>query len=354
MQTYEEILERMENKFSELAGFDANEASDIGIRLKVLAAEIFSAYTSLDWIKTQMFPQTASGEQLDLHAQQRGLTRKAAYKARGNLVFSTTLNAMYDLSIPKGTICSTAGVDGVRYVTTEDAVLVAGGNGTVTVPAEAEEGGTKGNTSTNTITVLVTPPRRIVGVTNTEAFTGGSECESDEELRQRIQLSYSNMPNGTNEGFYKDFVLRYEDVHSVSVVPRANGVGTVDVYVAGKGTTLSSSIKKEIEDALNEIKEINVDVNVKDPSLSPADIMVYIYIKDGYVFDDVKAACIDSIEEYFNSLSIGQKMWVSAMGNAIYNTEGVLSYKFDSSMIDKNVTQTQLAVPGTYSIIEGQ
>ena len=60
-ETYESILSRMQDRFQELAGFPADDASDIGIRLKVLAGELFSACTNLDWLKRQVFPQTAQG-----------------------------------------------------------------------------------------------------------------------------------------------------------------------------------------------------------------------------------------------------------------------------------------------------
>lgn len=55
-ETYESILSRMQGRFQELAGFPADDASDIGIRLKVLAGELFSACTNLDWLKRQVFP----------------------------------------------------------------------------------------------------------------------------------------------------------------------------------------------------------------------------------------------------------------------------------------------------------
>ena len=83
MDKYEEILAKMQNKYKELTGTDPDEASDIGIRLKVLAAELLSAYAELNWMKQQMFPHTASGVYLDMHADQRGITRKEGAKATG-------------------------------------------------------------------------------------------------------------------------------------------------------------------------------------------------------------------------------------------------------------------------------
>lgn len=87
METYDTILKRMQEKFQSLSGYSADDASDIGIRLKVLAGEIFSMQSYAEWLKRQMFVQTAGGEQLDYHAGQRGLSRKAAQFAQGVLLF---------------------------------------------------------------------------------------------------------------------------------------------------------------------------------------------------------------------------------------------------------------------------
>ena len=61
IQRYETILERMKETFRQEAGFEADDASDVGIRLKVLAGEVFSLLHSVDWLRRQVFPQTAQG-----------------------------------------------------------------------------------------------------------------------------------------------------------------------------------------------------------------------------------------------------------------------------------------------------
>ena len=49
METYEEILGRMQGTFEELAGYPADDASDIGIRLRVLAGEVSSLTAAMGW-----------------------------------------------------------------------------------------------------------------------------------------------------------------------------------------------------------------------------------------------------------------------------------------------------------------
>ena len=66
-ENYSEILERMQTEFEKNAGYVPDDASDIGIRMKTLAGEIFSLESSIDFLKRQMFPTTATGEYLDKH-----------------------------------------------------------------------------------------------------------------------------------------------------------------------------------------------------------------------------------------------------------------------------------------------
>ena len=173
-ETYESILSRMQDRFQELAGFPADDASDIGIRLKVLAGELFSACTNLDWLKRQVFPQTAQGIQLDYHAQQRGIQRKSAVRSQGTLEFSREAALLYDVTIPEGTVCAVSQEEGLRFVTTRKGILKAG-DFSVSVPAASEEGGAQANAAAETIKVLVTPPPGVTAVTNRDAFTGGAD-----------------------------------------------------------------------------------------------------------------------------------------------------------------------------------
>ena len=71
MNSYEEILQRMEEAYEQKSGCKVADVSEVGLRMRVLAGELYRLETSLDWLERQAFPQTASGEQLDLHGAQR-------------------------------------------------------------------------------------------------------------------------------------------------------------------------------------------------------------------------------------------------------------------------------------------
>lgn len=343
---YAQILARMQERYRELAGGEADDASDIGIRLKVLAGEAARLAQRLENLEKQAFPQTAEGEALTLHAQQRGIERKEAVKASGSLRFGRDAPLWYDSPIPAGTVCAAPGGE-IRFVTTEDAVLKAGSY-EVDVPACAETGGRSGNASAESITVLVTPPEGILTVENPLPFTGGTDAENDEELRQRLLLSYRNIPNGTNAAFYREQALKVPEIRSVSVIPCENGLGTVGIYCAASGSAPPKEVLDALAATLDELREITVQVSVKPCETVEVDLFVTVTTGDGYTAQQVKESCEEALRSYFASLSIGQAVLLAAAGDALYHTDGVSNYAFQTSLCrDTAMTAKQLAVPGS-------
>ena len=125
METYEAIYERMKERYEQECGAEFDSASDIAIRLRVLAGEIYNMQTSVEWLKRQLFPSTAAGTFLDRFAEQRGLTRREAVKAHGNLRFSIGQARVTSVTIPRGTTVNTNDENPVVVCTTEDAVIEA-------------------------------------------------------------------------------------------------------------------------------------------------------------------------------------------------------------------------------------
>ena len=81
------IYKRMLSVFQEKTGAAAAEDSDLAVRLYAAAAQMESIYAYCDRMLDQSFPQTAAADNLDLHAALRGLRRKEAACARGQLSF---------------------------------------------------------------------------------------------------------------------------------------------------------------------------------------------------------------------------------------------------------------------------
>jgi len=209
MEELNAIYERMRAIFAEEAGFVPNDGCDAMVRLYALASEVLSLLAQADWVLDQSFPQTAVGQYLDYHAETRALTRLPAAKAAGVLRFSAPSAAVTDYEIDAGSVAMTSG--GVRFETTKKAVLLKGET-YVDVPASAVEAGVSGNAIAGAIHLMSVYPVGITQCTNPEAFSGGSDEESDEKLRERVLASYKRLPNGANAAFYEQEAMSFPNV----------------------------------------------------------------------------------------------------------------------------------------------
>jgi uncharacterized phage protein gp47/JayE len=335
----------MKEHFRSLSGINADDASDVGIRLKIVAGQLFALYSKCDWLLRQAFPQTASGEFLDLHAQQRAVTRKSAYRAVGEITFYRETEAINDVSIPVGTICSTSGENAKRYITTEPAVLQTGAL-SVTVPAQAESTGEGYNCATNSVTVMVTAPQGVIYATNEKEFSGGCDVEDDESLRERLKNTYSDISNGANTAFYRELALRHTDIGDANVVARLRGRGTVDVAVfSASNTKPSEQIIEQVRQIMDQAREIGTDVQVYAAQEITLPIKISVSPSAGYQAQEIIKITHTAVEEFINGIGIGKTLYVKDLHALIKNIEGVENYKIYTPQNDYTVPPTSKLMP---------
>ncbi|MBQ3404923.1 MAG: baseplate J/gp47 family protein, partial [Oscillospiraceae bacterium] len=228
-KTAEEIYAEMKARFEHDSGCTLAEGGDMQVRLCAAAAQLHSLYIYNDWVRAQCFPQTASGEYLDYHAQMRGLSRNRAEKAAGTMRFIIDQQLPYDVPVAAGTICRT--VTGLTFVTVEDRTIPAG-ELSCDVVCQAGEAGAEGNVPAAAVVYMVNAPVGVSSCTNIGTFTGGSDEESDDELRARVLSSYRSLPNGANAAYYREEALSISGVAAVKVLPKKRGLGTVDLVIS--------------------------------------------------------------------------------------------------------------------------
>ena len=313
MITYDEIYNRMKSEFSAKSKYDFDEASDAAIRMRVLAGEIFNAMTNIEWLKNQMFVATASGEYLDYFASQRGLERKQAQKAQGEITFFINEPVENSIFIPKGSMVATADTEPLRYVTVEDAKIAAG-NTLVSVSAEADKAGKISNIPINTAKIIVSAPAEINYAYNREPFEDGCDAETDDELRERIKASFLVPSNGTNKAYYEKLALSVPGITKAGVIAKGRGTGTVDVYVSNGENSPSSAAVAQAQVLIAKNRELNVDVKVISAQLRKINLSVAVYAKDGYIRNDIVNICTQVFKDYLNEIEIGGTMYVEALG----------------------------------------
>lgn len=326
MNDYESIVEAMKADFTEKAGYSPDEASDIGIRIRVLAGELYNINTYLEWIKRQVFPQTAQGEYLDYHAQLRGLKRKSSVNAVGMVAFKVSEPATEKIDIPINTIVSTAGEHPISFQTTQYAYIDVG-KSLVMVPAQAIVGGEAGNVARNQISIIVTMTSDGLSVDNPGAFTTGANAEDDDTLRNRILNSMKFIMNGTNKEYYSSLAKTVSGVECVNVVPRKNGVGTVTLYVSGKEMELGVLTVEKVKTLMSKQREVNVTVNVEPADFLPCRIEIEVALENGYTLENVQAEVFAKIKGIIDKFNVGESLPVLAVNDILYHTQGIKSFK---------------------------
>lgn len=325
MESYEEIVQSMEKSFETKSGYSIDEASDIGIRIRVLAGEIYNLYNYIDYVKRQAFPQTATGANLGYHGTLRGLNRKTAVKATGSVVFSLSSALEYQVEIPKGTIVSTSGDNPVSFETTASGYIEAGKT-TAVITVQALIGGVSGNVASGAINVIVNMTADNLSVKNLGAFLGGADEESDEQLRSRIVDSLKFVVNGTNKAYYKSLAKSVEGVDCVNVVPRKYGNGTVVIYVCGKDTVLSEQVIAQVQNVMNEEREVNVRVVVYPANFVDCNIVADVTLHEGYSLENVRQEILSGLKAILDNYEVGMSLDIAAVNDLFYHTAGIKSF----------------------------
>ena len=350
--TYQEILDRMNSKFTQMSGQEPDRASDIGIRIRLLAGEIYSLTGEIEYLKRQMFPDTAVGEKLDLHARQRGLERLKGSKAEGIIVFTLDVPLEYNLVIPAGTICTTG--DGtLNYITKQDSVIYRGSSH-AWVRSEAEDSGERYNIGSGKVNTIVTYFSVGIRINNSTGFSGGTEDESDEQLRARLEKSYRDTPDGANAAYFERLAVSVDGIQSAKAYPHPGTAGCGVIVLGGRGAAPSQAASDEASALLNDRKPFGAEFVIQSCTTSAVNISVGIKVKDGYLFSEVKTAAEESISNYFLGLGVGDDVLLAGIGKSLLETEGVENYSFAQGSSDVTVSDSALAVTGTVTVTEIQ
>lgn len=346
-KTIDEIYEELLAKFQERTGIQAAEDCELAVRLYAAAAQFYALYAQADWVARQAFPQTAEGDCLDLHAQLRGVERKAPTAAEGRLRFTAGEAAGQDRTIPAGTVCMTPGL--IRFETTQAAVLPAG-ELSIDAPARALEAGSGGNAAAHTVTAMAVAPVGIRSCDNPEAFSGGTDGEGDGELRQRVLDTFQRLPNGANAAFYEQGALSFPQVAAASVLPRSRGVGTVDVVVS----TYSGQPDQELLDRLGEYfqarREIAVDVAVRAPERVAVDIALRVTPREGVSAEEAAEQARQAVRGWFSGERLGQSVLRAQLGHLAFSCDGVSNYQLTAPAEDVAIGADQLPALGTLTV----
>lgn len=349
MESYESILQRMEEAYEAESGRKVEAVSDLGLRLRVLAGELYRMQAGIQWLKRQAFPQTAVGEELDLHGAQRGVLRREAQKARGSVTFSRYIPLSFDLVVPKGTVCAASGEEAAEYETLEDGILPAG-ELSVEVPARAVLGGRAGNAAAGYVNTLATPVAGIEYAVNQKDFTGGADREDDESYRTRVLAAYARLVNCGNAGYYEAAALAVEGVTSAQAVPRENGAGTVGIYVWGNGAAPPTELLENLAKRLNEEREIGVTVNVKPAQAAVINVSARLIVGEEIELEQARAEGKSALEAWFSARQVGDPVYLGDLSRVLLTAIPAKGLEYPVNMRDTAPAAGKIPVLGAVNL----
>lgn len=297
--TYSEILDKMKTAFTEKSGESASDYSEILLKMEALATELYAVYCYGDYIEKSAFPQSASGEYLDMHGELRDVKRKQKSKAKGKLTFSVSTAAQTDIVIPLGTVCSVKNKPFVQFATDEECSILSGST-SVSVNATAISFGKESNAKENTVTVMVNPPASVDLVTNEAAFCGGCDDEKDDAYRERILSSFSVPLNGFSANSLSMPVMKLDFVTDCNVVSNEN---EILIYVKTRSGSLSDNEKALIKDAIGINTLVSKDISVLLATSKEVDVLVEAVCDEQS--NDTKSEIISIISSYFDNKIAG-------------------------------------------------
>lgn len=208
-----------------LPGADAMIANSV---LRVLSdsqgALCHATLQYLDWLALQLMVDTAETEWLDRHGKiwlknADGSTgRKSATLASGTFTFS----GLFGTIIPLGQQLSTGNVS---FETTAQITV---DNFPTPAPVRALDPGTIGNLDPDTAVDLVNPPPGASTSATVVETHGGTDDETDEELRVRVLMRIRQPPMGGDASDYVQWALSVPGVTRAWAVSEM-GIGTISV-----------------------------------------------------------------------------------------------------------------------------
>jgi uncharacterized phage protein gp47/JayE len=280
-----------------------------------------------------MFPMWAYDEWLDYHAKGRGITRKPANAASGELLITgisgTTIPAGFKFAAP-----ATADTPAIEYQTTEKYTI--GEDGTVRAQITAVEAGPKGNVPANTVTLMMTPIKGITSITNEANITGGTEVENDDELRNRIMEidAASEASFVGSDGDYKRWAEEVPGVGTALVMPEWAGPGTVKVVVIdANGQPANAAIIAAVYDnimspgdRLQRKAPIGATVTIEAPTAKELNYTFTLELKAGENQETVLERFKAQLRTYYVEAKKEGVVRYNRVSSILTNTEGVKDF----------------------------
>lgn len=329
-------------------GISTNEGSFASDVYAPVAVEMYKIYGNIDMALAQFFVQSAAGDYLDQSGSQVGVTRRPGTTATGSVTVTGTTGA----TLPSGALFTTN--SGLQFAAEESAVL---SSGTATVAARATAPGSAYNIQPGEIMRLVSPISGITGVTNEEAFAGGTDTEDDDALRERILLRMRQPATSGNAAHYLEWALSVPGVGDAKVTPLVNGPGTVGVLICDSNAQPpTTELVQAVADYIETVRPIGATVTVTGATAKTIDVAVTAKLV-GAEAGAIETAYKAALTEYFKSVAFAlDEISLNRAAYLLMSIPGVEDYSgltLNGAAQNVAIANGEVPVLGECTITEG-
>lgn len=338
--------------FSRFPSLDSQLPNSMaGVIASVIAGAVSGVYDYLVWITRQMFPDTATGANMERWGNVFGVTRLPAAKATGNATFTGTPGS----AVTTGAQMVSKG--GVKYELITGFTLAAGSEDHAVRAVNPGLDGNQIATSTLTLSAAFTGINPTVTVA-TGGLTGGLDRETDEALRTRVLLRTASRGKGGSASDYdlwaregvgatRTWVRNWQNAGSYG---ESVSVGAVKLYFA-MDNTYSNGIPAAGDEAalqtyIDVLKPPGCVFDASAPTAYAVAVNLSITPDTPALRTASEAALKDAITEYG---IVGGSIPLSAFQEAMTQVSGLTNWTINSPTGAVTASTSTLHTLGTVS-----
>lgn len=318
------------------------EGSFLSDMVSPVNSELAKFYIELSYLHKKAFIEDNFDDFLDKRINEFGVYRKLGTEATGEVTFEGKVGTV----IPNGTIIS---YNELLFVVIKD-IVISSKIEQNTSPVQALEIGIRYNIPASTEFKLQDEINGITKIYNDLAFRGGTEIETDEELKERFYKIQKNQATSGNKAHYEEWALEVEGVYNAKIYPRWDGAGTVKVLIFGvNNQAVDSEVIERCREHIETEMPIGATLTVATPSILDISISATIKLEIGYTIDFVKESFLESINSYL--INVNKEIIYTKVSAILASTEGL--HDFSNLLLNnkaENVTFEEDKVPSVTTL----
>lgn len=288
-------------------------------------------------VESQLFPEYAVGNTLDIVAKRYGIfSRLGANQSSVYIYLYADPGTTYNKNS-----CSFTSNDGITFILNNDVTIDS--NRYAYALATSVESGEKANVTPLSITSCINAPAGHKFCTNTFAAYGGRNIESDDEFRTRIENVINSISTKTLDYLAQVALNFNSNILKFVHLGTYQGKTKLGIYTQS-GSALSDAeltnlaIQMREYLALSDISEnLEQRVYFANVDYAPIDISLKIsYMSDLYSIDDIYSAIQKKIISYIDYRYLNTEnniSWIN-LYELIKNTEGIINVNYGDFLIN--------------------